>query len=113
MEPTLVFLVVLCCYAAATKAEPGGNTMQQIDPTQYRYFIVRGVLCIHGTTLELFQACHADDLPAGEDGKTMLAERVRNHYATEEGDSAASWQEVEVQEFDPPSEMYAVPTGTW
>jgi hypothetical protein len=86
--------------------------MKHIDPTAYRHFIVRGILLIHGKPLDLFQACHADDLPAGEEGKTVLAERVRKHHATVEGDPAASWQSVEVQEFDPPSEMYEVPKGT-
>jgi hypothetical protein len=86
--------------------------MKRFDSTQYRHFIVRGVLRIHGKDVELFQPCHADDLPAGEDGQTELAERVRKHHATVEGDPAASWQEVEVQEFDPPSEMYEVPPGT-
>jgi hypothetical protein len=70
--------------------------MKHLDPTQYRYVVVCGVLRIHGEDLEVFRVCHADDLPTGEDGKTELAERVRKHLATEEGDPAASWQEVEV-----------------
>jgi hypothetical protein len=53
-----------------------------------------------------------DDLPAGEEGKIVLAERVRNHHATDQGDPAAAWQEVTVQEFGPPDDMYEVPKGT-
>jgi hypothetical protein len=85
--------------------------MNRLDPTQYRHFIVTGVLLAHGQTLDVFQACHADDLPPGEEGKTALAERVRTYLAAQEGDPAVSWQSVEVQEFDPPAEMYEVPPG--
>ncbi len=86
--------------------------MQRVDPTQYRHFLVEGVLRIHGTDVGLFQPGHADDLPLGADGKLALAERVRKHAATQEGDPAAAWQQIEVQEFDPPSARYQVPKGT-
>lgn len=87
--------------------------MKQVDPTTYRHFVVTGVLVIHGQALDVFQSCHADDLPPGEAGKTELAERVRTHLAAQEDDPRARWQSVEVQEFDPPSEMYEVPPGSW
>lgn len=85
--------------------------MNRLDPTKYRHFIVTGVLVIHGEALEVFESCHADDLPPGDAGKTELAERVRKHLAAQENDPGASWQSVEVQEFDPPAEMYEGPSG--
>lgn len=86
--------------------------MQPRDPAQYRHFGVRGVLLSNGRPIDIFESCHADDLPDGAAGKDVIAERVRQTFAAELGDLDTQWQTVEVTEFRTPDAMYEVPKGT-
>jgi len=81
--------------------------MTQIDPTKYRHFLIRGSLLAGGEIFDdIFELCHADDLPAGESGEAEIVERVRQRKAEQIGHPTATWHTLTVTEHAPPDQMW-------
>lgn len=85
------------------------GALRPIDPTDYRFFTITGTLHTTSGPYEIFWPVHANDLPVGAAGTAVLLERVRQELARQVDDPAATWQAVEAEEWEPPSQMFDGP----
>lgn len=61
-------------------------------PDQVSAFLICGSLLAGGEIFDnIFELCHADDLPAGESGEAEIVERVRQRKAEWIGHPTATW----------------------